>query len=65
MNEITFTSLKDNFDTICNQVNEDNEAVTLTLKSKRKVFLMPEESYNNIQRFVVTNLSANQDTVAK
>lgn len=58
MKEITFTSLKNNFDAICDEVNQDKEAVTLTLKSNRKVYIMPEESYDNIQRFVITNLSS-------
>ena len=57
MKEITFTSLKNNFEAICDEVNQDKEAVTLTLKSNRKVYIMPEESYDNIQRFVITNLS--------
>ena len=57
MKEITFTSLKNDFNTICNQVNQDKETVTLTLKSNRKVYIMPEESYDNIERFVITNLS--------
>ena len=58
MKEITFTSLKNNFEAICDEVNQDKEAVTLTLKSNRKVYIMPEESYDNIQRFVITNLSS-------
>lgn len=59
MREITFTSLKDNFENICDTVNEENEAVTLTLKSNRKVYIMPEDNYDNIKRFVITNLSTN------
>ena len=47
MKEITFTSLKNDFDAICDEVNQDKEAVTLTLKSNRKVYIMPEESYYN------------------
>ena len=58
MKEINFNSLKNDFDAICDQVNQDKEAVTLTLKSNRKVYIMPEESYDNIQRFVITNLSS-------
>ncbi|MCI7790385.1 MAG: type II toxin-antitoxin system Phd/YefM family antitoxin [Lachnospiraceae bacterium] len=57
MKEITFTSLKNDFDAICDEVNQDKEAVTLTLKSNRKVYIMPEESYDNIERFVITTLS--------
>lgn len=58
MNEITFTDLKNDFDTICNQVNDEHEAVTLTLKSNRKVFIMAEEEYDNIDRFIITSFSA-------
>ena len=57
MKEITFNSLKKDFDTICDQVNENKEAVTLTLKSNRKVYIMPEENYDKIERFVITNFS--------
>ena len=37
MKEINFNSLMNDFDAICNQLNQDKEAVTLTLKSNRKV----------------------------
>lgn len=57
MNEIDFTSLKNNFDTICEQVNDEHETVTLTLKNNRKVFFVSEESYDNIDRFFITSLS--------
>lgn len=57
MNEISFTTLKNDFNNVCNQVNEGKEAVTLTLKSKRKVYIMPEESYDNIERFVISPIS--------
>lgn len=57
MKEINFTTLKNNFNTICNQVNDEKEAVTLTLKSNRKVYIMPEENYDKIERFVITTLS--------
>ncbi len=59
MDEITFTTLKDNFDSISDQVNDDKEAVTLTLKSGRKVYLMPEESYDSIGRFFITKMTLN------
>lgn len=62
MNEVTFTTLRDNFDAICNQVNDDKEAVTLTLKSGRKVFLMPEENYNSIERIFITKMTVNPIT---
>lgn len=57
MKEITFNSLKNDFDTICDQVNDNKEAVTLTLKSNRKVYIMPEENYDKIERFVITSFS--------
>ena len=57
MKEISFNSLKNDFDAICEQVNQDKEAVTLTLKSNRKVYIMPEESYDKVERFVITTLS--------
>lgn len=57
MKEINFNSLQNDFDAICNQVNQDKETVTLTLKSNRKVYIMPEESFNNVERFVITALS--------
>ena len=57
MKEINFNSLKNDFDAICDQVNQDKEAVTLTLKSNRKVYIMPEESDDKVERFVITTLS--------
>ncbi len=57
MKEINFNSLKNDFDAICDQVNQDKEAVTLTLKSNRKVYIMPEESYDKVERFVITTFS--------
>ncbi|MBO5033068.1 MAG: hypothetical protein J6C19_01575 [Lachnospiraceae bacterium] len=57
--EINFTSLKNDFDKVCGEVNDSREAVALTLKSGRKVFIMPEENYDNISRFVMVNASPN------
>lgn len=57
MNEISFTSLNENFDAICNQVNNEKEAVTLTLKSNRKVYIMPEENYDQISHFMITKMT--------
>lgn len=57
--ELSFETLKNNFDQVCNEVNNGSEAMTLTLKSGRKVFLMNEESYDNISRFVIVKTSAN------
>lgn len=57
MKEITFNSLKNDFDAICDQVNQDKEAVTLTLKSNRNVYIMPEESYDKMERFIITTVS--------
>lgn len=58
MQELSFESLQNDFDAICNQVNEEKEVLTLTLKSNRKVYIMPEENYDSIDRFVITNLTA-------
>ena len=57
MKEINFNSLKNDFDAICDQVNQDKEAVTLTLKNNRKIYIMPEENYDKVERFVITTLS--------
>lgn len=57
MKEINFNSLKNDFDAISDLVNQDKETVTLTLKSNRKVYIMPEESYDKVERFVITTLS--------
>lgn len=57
--ELSFETLKNNFDQVCNEVNNGSESMTLTLKSGRKVFLMNEESYDNISRFVIVKTSAN------
>lgn len=54
MKETNFTDLKNNFDTLCKTVNDENQAVSLTLKSNRKVLILPEENYNAIQRFCIT-----------
>lgn len=56
-NEINFETLNEKFETICDEVNAGNEAVTLTLKSGRKVYIMPEDNYNNISRFVIAQVS--------
>lgn len=60
--EINFTSLKDNFDKVCDEVNSSKEAMTLTLKNGRKVFILPEEDYDNISHFVIVNTTANSLT---
>lgn len=57
--ETDFTTLKDNFDELCDEINSGNEAVTLTLKSGRKVFIMPEKNYDNISRIIMVNTSEN------
>ena len=38
--ELSFETLKNNFNNVCDEVNNSKEAMTLTLKSGRKVFLM-------------------------
>lgn len=57
MKDINFSNLRENFDDVYNTVNENKEAVTLTLKSNRKVYIMPEEDYDRIQRFVIPAVS--------
>ena len=57
MRNIDFTDLRENFDSVCNTVNNGKEAVTLTLKSNRKVYIMPEENYDSIQRFIIPAVS--------
>ena len=52
--EIDFADLKNNFDRICDDVN-NNENLTLTLGNGRKVFIMSEKNYDNISRFIITN----------
>ena len=52
--EIDFADLKNNFDKICDDVN-NNENSTLTLGNGRKVFIMSEKNYDNISRFIITN----------
>ena len=59
LKEMDFTTLKNNFDEICDEINKGNETVTLTLKSGRKVFIMPEKNYDNISRYVIDNNSVN------
>ena len=59
LKEMDFTTLKNNFDEICDEINKGNETVTLTLKSGRKVFIMPEENFDNISRYVIDNNSVN------
>lgn len=57
--EMDFISLKNNFDAVCDRVNENGEAVALNLKSGRKVYIMPEENYDNVSHFVIKSVSAN------
>lgn len=52
--ELDSQSLKTNFDSVCDTVNDNNEAVTLILKSGRKVIIMPEKSYDSISRFMIS-----------
>ncbi len=54
-----FTTLKNNFEEICDEVNNGTEAVALSLKSGRKVFIMPEKNYDNISHIVIVNTSEN------
>ena len=50
--DINFDTLKNNFNTICDDVNNNGTSVALTLKNNRKVFIIPEENYNNISCFI-------------
>lgn len=58
LKETDFTSLKNNFDEICDTINSGSDAISLNLQSGRKVFILPEENYNSISRFVMINTSA-------
>lgn len=57
--ETDFTTLKNNFNEICDEVNNGDEAIALSLKSGRKVFIMPEKNYDNISRIYIVNTSEN------
>ena len=57
--ETDFTTLKNNFDELCDEINNGDETVALTLKSGRKVFIMPEKNYDNISRIIMVNTSEN------
>jgi len=57
--EMDFTTLNNNFDEICDQINNGSEAAALILKSGRKVFIMPEKNYDNISHLVMVNTSKN------
>ncbi|MDE6618889.1 MAG: type II toxin-antitoxin system Phd/YefM family antitoxin [Lachnospiraceae bacterium] len=57
--EMDFTTLKNNFDEICDEINNGSDAVALTLKSGRKVFIMPEKNYDNISHIVMIHTSEN------
>lgn len=58
--ELDFLSLKNNFDDVCDEVNSSKKPMALTLKSGRKVFIMPEENYDNISHFIITNTTYNR-----
>lgn len=55
--EMDFTTLKNNFDELCDEINNGSDAAALNLKSGRKVFIMPEKNYDNISRTLVVNTS--------
>ena len=57
--EMDFVSLKNNFDAVCDEVNKKGESVALALSSGRKVFIMPEENYDDISHFIIKSVSAN------
>lgn len=60
--EMDFEALKNNFNAVCDDVNGNGEPVALTLKSGRKVFIMPEENYDDISHFIIKSVSANRLT---
>ncbi len=49
--ETDFTTLKNNFDELCDEINSGSEAVALSLSSGRKVFIVPEKNYVYINRY--------------
>lgn len=57
--EMDFTTLKNNFDELCDEINNGQETVALSLKSGRKVFILPEKNYDNISHIVLVNTSEN------
>lgn len=59
LKEMDFTTLKNNFDEVCDGINSGSGTVTLTLGNGRSVYIMSEENYNSISRFVLVNISAN------
>ncbi len=60
--EVDFAELKNDFDAICDNVNTKGNAAELCLSSGRKVFILPEENYGKISRFVIQSTSANSLT---
>ena len=57
--EMDFATLKNNFEEICDEINNGNEAAALSLTSGRKVFIMPEKNYDNISHIVMVSTSEN------
>ncbi len=51
--ETDFTTLKNNFDELCDEINNGSEAVALSLSSGRKVFIVPEKNYDSITHIMV------------
>jgi PHD/YefM family antitoxin component YafN of YafNO toxin-antitoxin module len=62
-NEINFETLRDNFDSLCDQVKDGNNAVTLTLKSGRKAYIISDDKFNDISHFVISNASSDALTL--
>jgi PHD/YefM family antitoxin component YafN of YafNO toxin-antitoxin module len=56
--ELSYESLRDNFNDVCEQVNSGTNAMTLNLKNGRKVYIVSEENYDNISNFVMINTSS-------
>jgi prevent-host-death family protein len=61
--ELSYESLRDNFNDVCEQVNSGTDAITLNLKNGRNVYIVPEENYDNISKFVMINTSSNALTM--
>lgn len=57
--EMDFETLKNNFDELCDEINNGSDAAALTLRSGRKVFIMPEKNYDSISRIIMVNTSEN------
>ncbi|MCD8038117.1 MAG: hypothetical protein LUE96_03395 [Lachnospiraceae bacterium] len=60
--EVDFAAFKNDFDALCDNVNNRREAAALCLESGRKVFILPEDNYDKVSHFIVKSVSANSLT---